>query len=75
MFKKYTEKDFMKIASKKVQENNKKGGWSGQFSYLSHYIKVDNDDCGCYPMLVVVMKRAYGKDSKTVETVYTEAYI
>ena len=74
MFKKYTEKDFRKIASKKVQKYNK-GSWSGKFYYLNHYIKVDNDECGCYPSLVVEMKRVCGEDSKTVETVYTETYI
>jgi hypothetical protein len=76
MFKKYTEKDFMKLANKEIRDNNKKGGTTGKFSYLSHYIKIDDDDCGSYyPMLIVKMKRVYGKNRKITETVYTETYI
>jgi len=81
MFKKYTEKDFTKLAEREVKDNNKKEG-TDKFYYLSHYIKIDDDDCSPFPpLLVVEMKKVYSKSICTgqrfriTETVYSEIYI
>jgi len=75
MFKKYTEKDFTKLAEREVKDNNIKLG-TVKFSYLSHYIKIDNDDCSPFPpVLVVEMKKVSGYKFRITETVYSEIYI
>ena len=75
MFKKYTEKDFTKIAEREVTDNNKTLG-TVKFYYLSHHIKIDNDDCSPFPpLLVVEMKKVSGYKFRITETVYSEIYI